>query len=770
MIFDIYIWSIKHARKGWYIMKIISIVVCVVTLFSIFSVATPVLAGEINNIDAISSCVDINDNDSLEPTTTPPSETPGESGAIYDPEIDTAIDPCEFCCEDDSVSYDNSGVATVSSANDLPTEKFIDFTVNSLSSTNTDFQEMFDKSIFAKEGESYDISNEEFVYYVMQGSCTDGDYYYFGYLVKERYSISEDRYAARQIDSGVLCVQKTNDGSYINIANHRFSELDLSEYEINHVNDLTYNSNIDKIVVACCVAGYHNKLYLISPEQLQSVQDLANLEDEFVSCKVASIDYNETRNAYVVGLSGTINKFAILDNDFDVVKVVGFNNYQYEKPIEDSEGYERRWTRQSCCADNLRIYSISFYSDERKNLTYTNENMVRVFDWNGNYIKTIRINVTNGVDKIYESENIFMDDDDVIIGFNCLRSRNLDYYSLNLSELMFHVQYCPDENVDEYIGEFDNGNASSLIIRGVETPLLKQRISITGKKFLGWTAYRAEANMWFYCLPDGSDRHWYVEGQQPEGHIKYIYKDKQGVSKTGYCGEHVLMCAQWEDTNKFYISFHSSATPGTVPTQEVTYGVSTPLRANTFTKTNRSFQGWNAYWAEKNKWYYEDTNSDTKGWYTEGEQPVGFKKYLYANKQSVAGTAYAGGHIQMHALWDEFTIQYNSRDKIIANANILPQKTAHYLTGNTNKLSFFVVDSSMYQNNIPKIDGYYLYRREINKWYYQSTTDSHKVWCYKDQQPEGYELYVKEKPLSGNAYLGATALPGEHLVLYAKWD
>lgn len=50
MIFDIYIWSIKHARKGWYIMKIISIVVCVVTLFSIFSVATPVLAVENTDI------------------------------------------------------------------------------------------------------------------------------------------------------------------------------------------------------------------------------------------------------------------------------------------------------------------------------------------------------------------------------------------------------------------------------------------------------------------------------------------------------------------------------------------------------------------------------------------------------------------------------------------------------------------------------------------------------------------------------------------------
>ncbi len=102
-------------------MKIVSLIICVVTLFSVFSVATPVLATETNNIDAISSSVEINDNDSLEIITTTPTESTDENGAIYDPEIDTAIDPCEFCCEDDSIFYDNS-IATVSSDDDSPTE------------------------------------------------------------------------------------------------------------------------------------------------------------------------------------------------------------------------------------------------------------------------------------------------------------------------------------------------------------------------------------------------------------------------------------------------------------------------------------------------------------------------------------------------------------------------------------------------------------------------------------------------------------------------
>ena len=82
-------------------MKIISLIVSVVTLFSVFSVATPVLATDVGNINATSSSIEINDNDSLEIITTTPTESTDETGVIYDPEIDTAIDPCEFCSEDD---------------------------------------------------------------------------------------------------------------------------------------------------------------------------------------------------------------------------------------------------------------------------------------------------------------------------------------------------------------------------------------------------------------------------------------------------------------------------------------------------------------------------------------------------------------------------------------------------------------------------------------------------------------------------------------------
>ena len=721
----------------------------------------------INVEEEKSSIEDVEDNKEEENTTSP--ETTVVTEHMYDPEVDTAIDSGELSCESEYEIYDR-GITTSDEEKEPFDETYVIFDTNSISSTDNKFTEMFDVSYFAKQGESYDTTKEEYFYYVMQGSCTDGEFDYFGYIVKKRRKIKgkENEYEKVQLDSGVLCVKKGNDGKYTKIANTRFPSLDTKENEINHVNDLTYNSKLKKIVVACCEKGIYNKLYLISPSQLQTTEELSNLDSVLVSCMVASIDYNETHNSYVVGLSNAINRFAILDNKFDVVKIVGHNALTTDADTYVDGKPQREWVRQSCCADDSRIYSMCYYDDKNNSLSYTTENKIRVFDWNGEYIKTININVTNGIDKIYEGENIFIKDDKLQVGFNCLRSRTITYCSLNLAEKMFHIQYCPDENVDEYANDFDNGNASSLVIRGVETPLLKQRISITGKVFTGWTAYRADKNKWLYKSSDGKTNAWYIAGEQPAGYTKYVYIDEQKVSNTGKEGEHVLMCAQWADTDKFYISFYSSGMKGIPPKQEVVYGESTPLIANTFTKTNREFQGWNAYWVEKNMWYYISADKETKKWFREGEQDEGYTKYLYDDEQSVSGTAYAGGHIQMHALWNEFYVQFDANGAIIKNENILVQNSFHYKKGNTNVIPFFA--SSTLNGKTVNITGYHLYRKEINMWYYISADGKTKKWCKEGKQPAGYTLYVKSKPATGNNYLGITAYPGEHLLLRAIWS
>ncbi len=204
----------------------------------------------------------------------------------------------------------------------------------------------------------------------------------------------------------------------------------------------------------------------------------------------------------------------------------------------------------------------------------------------------------------------------------------------------------------------NNDNSLSLVFTGVPTELYMNRIERDGFLFKGWTAYRVESNKWLYVNQlNNTQRVWAVEGAQPSGYIKYVYSDRTVVSQASSNGYHVLMCAQWQNTNKFYIKYFANGGSGTMSDQSIIHGTLTQLNLNDFIKTGKVFQGWYAYWTEKNKWLYTNS-SGTKEWYQEGEQPFGFIKYRYTDGENVARTAHIGGHIYMYAVWNEFNVYY----------------------------------------------------------------------------------------------------------------
>ncbi len=551
---------------------------------------------------------------------------------------------------------------------------------------------------------------------------------------------------------------------------------------LRHVNDMTYNKDTQEIVIACCDTGYHNYVYTISAKDLRDeelkTEDLRDGKTVFtrheVSCMVTAIDYNATRSRYVVCLSGQHYAFAILDSDFQLLETIGYeNNYNSEKP----------WATQGIYADNLYIYCLYYFNESTETNDYQNdpENLLRIFDWDGKYVKTFSFNLNKSQTeeyRIYECENIFIAKDRLLISFACIpkqdgkQSRSFTY--VDMSDYTFHIQFCPDENVTAYKDNYDNGNVNAVMLYGLSTPLRKFRVSQTGKSFVGWTAYRVETKMWYYKGLLGLNEGWYKEGEQPLGYSKYVYEDKQSVARTGNPGEHVLMCAQWEDTSKFTVSFLSNDGNGTMDDQKITYGNSTALRANTFTKSERDFYAWNAYWSEKNCWYYESADGSTKAWYKEGKEPDGYKKYEYTDTQNVAKTVYAGGHVYMYAVWNEYYIQYDAGGATIEYGNILEEESGKYATGAHNDVQVYE-DSIVYVDNPvtgeredhPKsVVKYQLYRREIGKWLYIHN-DGTKKWFVKGEQTGGYSIY--ERTADANIYLGATALPGEHLVLKAIW-
>ena len=157
----------------------------------------------INVEEEKSSIEDVEDNKEEENTTSP--ETTVVTDPIYDPEIDTAIDSGQLSCESEYEVYDR-GITTSDEEKEPFNETYVNFDTNSISSTDNKFTEMFDVSYFAKQGESYDTTKEEYFYYVMQGSCTDGEYDYFGYVVKYRKETEEgsNEYEKIQTGSGIL--------------------------------------------------------------------------------------------------------------------------------------------------------------------------------------------------------------------------------------------------------------------------------------------------------------------------------------------------------------------------------------------------------------------------------------------------------------------------------------------------------------------------------------------------------------------------------------
>lgn len=626
------------------------------------------------------------------------------------------------------------------------TDSYKEIELSPLNSATTEFKDIISAGQLLIDS---DASN---YYFVLQGCCTDGEYYYFSFLVKYKIKDPNDpsEILTFEVDTRILCCRKNADGSFTKVA----LAYNLMDF-IHHANDMTYNSDTDEVIIVCCEDGYYNEIYRVDADELQDTWG-QTFYCEYVGCRASNIDYNATHGKYVVGLSGYLNYFAILDNDFQVIKTIGYA----------STGGS--WVRQGICADENYIYSICYYLPDSKGYTDENENRIRIFDWEGNYIKTLNITVINGTNHIYELESIMFADGDFLLSFNCKNGVERFFKYVLLSDYTFYIQYCPDENVENYIGEYNNGNISSVMIRGLSTPLFKAKVSKNGKKFCGWYAYRAESDTWYYESPDSRPNGWYKEGQQPSGYEKYYYLDEQNVSLTGNPGEHVYMCAIWGNISIFFVKFLSNEGIGDEYGMTVFWGQSTQLKANQFTKNNREFVGWNAYWVEKNKWYYQDTDSNNRGWYKEGYQPVGYVKYVYNDGQSVAQTVHAGNHVQMHALWDEFYIQYNPNYAVIKVDKIKKQETGRYKQNIQNPITLYT-NSDLHNKPTQNItiSKFSFYRKEINKWLYEDA-NGNRGWYYAHYQPSGYTLYYK---YAGSAnYIGATAPPGEHLVIYAHWE
>ncbi|MBR4286259.1 MAG: hypothetical protein IKT55_00990 [Clostridia bacterium] len=630
------------------------------------------------------------------------------------------------------------------------------------------FEDFFNKRNWFKH-----TDEEGFPYFfTMQGSCFGYEYYFFAFTVNRKLTQAEKDSMLYGNDTytqeGYLIIRVPEN----NLDNFFGDGTTITYFEgvdLYHLNDMTYNTITNEIIIAACTKADHDAIYTISSTDLVTSRKVSesDVDNVFVkhnvSCNVTSIAFSEKDGFYIVGLTNKVAKingeikitennrhrFAKLDYDFNLIGTMGNTTVDI--------GLSEHWQRQTIFVDNNYIYNLlHLYDSKNPVTTLETENMIEIYDLSGQYKKTIYFKVPQGTDRRYEAENLNIVDGRLLIGFNCAKStKTRDFCYYDLTEYGFSITYCPDDNIATHIT--DDDLTSSFVLRGFGTELFTNPFSVNGKVFKGWNAYRKEIDKWFSVHADKTTG-WYKEGEQPEGYTKYRYDNKATVSQTGLPGEHVYMCAQWEDSNVFTVYFKPNSGSGTMTEQTITHGTTTSLKYNTFTKTNRTFKGWNAYWVEKKQWLYVDSFNNKK-WCREGAQPVEYKKYVYSDGETVSKTVHKGNQVIMYAVWDEFFIYYNPNGKAAAAYELLPRKRGWTGGGNVNSISPFVTTG---------FDGYNLYWREADKWLYYNSATQGLEWFKKGAQTSGYSLYLKTFN-NGTAKIGPTVPYGQTLVLYAKW-
>lgn len=653
---------------------------------------------------------------------------------------------------------------------------------------------------------------EKNVYLNMQGSCNDGEYVYYSFYVGNRYKVTNaDGTSDTVTDPAGVCILagKFNENDEFVTHNITYSTELLSENgtsiadELKHGNDITYNSLRDELIIVCCQKGYHNRIYKFDAAYFRGETDTAPRATKIdLSCLITGLAYNEKMNKYVGAVSGDIDQFVIFDSDFNIIA-----KYDGDDGESSEDKKYEGLARQCVACDDNYIYATYYVSGsahvDAGGTAKTKCNVLGVFDWEGKKIREINLDIdrfyiqthaTEGdLYNVYEIEGITFIDGKVLLGFNCGYGKNkgarvANFYYYDFSNEFFSIKYCPDStDVQSYIDNDDLKTQN--ILHGYTTKTYANTFTNSGKLFKGWYLYSVNSQKWRCYNSETNEYKWLSESQITDGFEKYIYPEHANVTQTASKGNQVLFCAAWEDAqNKFYVSFdpNKGATndedanigkiTGTMPQNvSMEYGGSNQLPKNSFEKeiekynggdatVTLAFQGWNAYYVEGNKWYYKNSDGSHKAWYIEGEQPEGYVKCVYYNEATISKTTAPGRHIIMVALWNEFTIYYDSNGLLINKDSIkAPQVVVLKNSLNIQKYIVGDIDNTIVYSEYDRpvsFKGYNQYLSERNLWRYVDGDSSY--WA---SPSENAELYC----FTGNSVSQGVGY-GQHVVFKAVWN
>lgn len=211
-------------------------------------------------------------------------------------------------------------------------------------------------------------------YDTMQGGCSDGTYIY--------YALNN-----RNVEKCKIVKIRLSDRKVIKVSD---------VLDIDHGNDMTYNGKTNKIIVVH-TRNHKKRISIIDPDTLKikSNQEIVlsssmiGVNDKDIkSLKgYAGIGYNESKNQYVLTTKSTGN-LVILDSNMKPIR--------YIKPKKK----EKQLLQGIDVTDDYILVGQS----PNKNGKY---NLIVVYDWDGNYIKTCTIKNKYELENIYHIGNQF---------------------------------------------------------------------------------------------------------------------------------------------------------------------------------------------------------------------------------------------------------------------------------------------------------------------------------------------------------------------------
>ena len=93
--------------------------------------------------------------------------------------------------------------------------------------------------------------------------------------------------------------------------------------------------------------------------------------------------------------------------------------------------------------------------------------------------------------------------------------------------------------------------ADTVATYGANTSIAKNTFTKEGYVFIGWYVKREHDQKWRYTSANGTSKGWYVEGQQPTGYVKFIYKDEVILTNPTSVNEDVInLYAQWKESSE----------------------------------------------------------------------------------------------------------------------------------------------------------------------------------------------------------------------------